>query len=91
VLRPVVPAEGLVVRIDARGAGRSPGFMDPRSVREVDDIVAGIAWAAAQPWSSGKIGMCGISYYAINQWQAAARNPPHLAACCIWWLVRRIA
>jgi predicted acyl esterase len=72
------------LRVDARGAGRSPGFMDPRSPREIDDIVACIEWAAAQPWSSGKIGMCGISYYAINQWQVASRRPPHLAACCIW-------
>ena len=28
--------------------------------------------------------MNGISYYASNQWQVAAKNPPHLAACCIW-------
>ena len=28
--------------------------------------------------------MAGISYYAINQWQVAALQPPHLAAICIW-------
>ena len=37
-----------------------------------------------QPWSSGKIGMAGISYYAINQWQVAGLQPPHLAAICVW-------
>lgn len=33
-----------------------------------------------QPRPSGKIGMNGISYYAINQWTVASRQPPHLAA-----------
>jgi hypothetical protein len=28
--------------------------------------------------------MNGISYYASNQWRAAAAQPPHLAAICIW-------
>src|SRR5262249_12529643 len=41
-------------------------------------------WAAAQPWSSGKIGLNGISYYGINQWHVASLQPPHLAAMCIW-------
>jgi predicted acyl esterase len=37
-----------------------------------------------QPWSNGKIGLNGISYYGINQWQVASLQPPHLAALCIW-------
>ena len=36
------------------------------------------------PWSSGKIGLAGISYYASNQWRVAALQPPHLAAICVW-------
>jgi predicted acyl esterase len=28
--------------------------------------------------------MNGISYYASNQWRAAATQPPHLAAICAW-------
>ena len=28
--------------------------------------------------------MNGISYYASNQWRAAAAQPPHLAAICVW-------
>jgi len=28
--------------------------------------------------------MNGISYYASNQWRAAASQPPHLAAICVW-------
>jgi predicted acyl esterase len=37
-----------------------------------------------QPWSNGKIGLNGISYYAINQWHVASLQPPHLAAMCVW-------
>ena len=43
-----------------------------------------IEWAAQQPWCSGKVGLNGISYYATNQWRAAASQPPHLAAICVW-------
>ena len=38
---------------------------------------------AYQPWSNGKVGLNGISYYAMNQWQVAALQPPHLAAMCV--------
>jgi predicted acyl esterase len=72
------------VRVDSRGAGRSPGVLDIWSAREAQDIYDCVEWAARQSWSSGKIGMNGISYYAMNQWQAAALQPPHLAAICIW-------
>ena len=43
-----------------------------------------IEWAGIQPWSSGKVGLLGISYYAVNQWQVAALHPPHLAAMIPW-------
>ena len=43
-----------------------------------------IEWAGVQPWSNGKVGLNGISYYAINQWHVATLQPPHLAAMCIW-------
>jgi uncharacterized protein len=79
-----VPDGYACVRIDSRGAGRSPGFIDTRSPRETQDLYQCIEWAAAQAWCSGKIGMCGISYYAINQWTIAEQRPPHLAACCVW-------
>jgi predicted acyl esterase len=72
------------IRVDSRGAGRSPGLLDPWSERESRDICEAIAWAAAQPWSSGKVGMNGISYYGMNQWFAASRRPPALAAICVW-------
>ena len=45
-----------LVRVDVRGTGRSPGFMDLLSIRETLDYYECIEWAAAQPWSSGKVG-----------------------------------
>ena len=72
------------VRIDSRGAGRSPGYLDPFSKRETKDFYDCIEWASHQSWSNGKIGLNGISYYAINQWQVAALQPPNLKAMCVW-------
>ncbi len=68
------------VRVDSRGSGRSPGVIDPFSPRETKDYYNCIEWAGIQEWSSGKVGLCGISYYAMNQWLVAALKPPHLAA-----------
>jgi uncharacterized protein len=79
-----VPDGYAVVRIDSRGTGRSPGFIDPWSPRETRDLYQCIEWAGVQPWSSGKVGLNGISYYAMNAWQVAALQPPHLAAICAW-------
>ena len=39
---------------------------------------------ARKAWSNGKVGINGISYYAMNQWKVGALKPPHLAALCIW-------
>src|ERR1700690_2557637 len=72
------------VRVDSRGAGCSPGFIDHFSPRETKDFYECIEWAGVQPWSNGKVGLNGISYYGINQWHVASRQPPHLAAMCIW-------
>ena len=79
-----VPDGYACVRVDSRGAGRSPGYMDPFSERETRDFYECIEWAGVQPWSNGKVGANGISYYAINQWQVACLKPPHLAAMCAW-------
>ncbi len=79
-----VPHGYAVVRVDSRGAGCSPGLMDPASERETEDLYQCIEWAGTAPWSNGKVGMLGISYYASNQWRVAARHPPHLAAIIPW-------
>ncbi|OGA24914.1 MAG: peptidase S15 [Betaproteobacteria bacterium RIFCSPLOWO2_02_FULL_67_26] len=79
-----VPHDYICVRVDSRGAGRSPGFIDPFSPRETKDFYHCIEWAGVQPWSSGKVGLNGISYYGMNQWHVATLQPPHLAALCVW-------
>jgi predicted acyl esterase len=72
------------VRVDSRGTGRSPGYVDHFSPRESRDFYQCIEWAGVQPWCNGKVGLNGISYYGINQWHVASLQPPHLAALCIW-------
>lgn len=79
-----VPDGYACLRVDSRGAGRSPGYIDPFSPGETKDLYHCIEWAARQPWSNGKVGLNGISYYGINQWQVASLKPPHLTAMCIW-------
>lgn len=79
-----VPWGYVCIRVDSRGAGRSPGRLDIFSPREIKDYYNAIEWAAAQPWSTGKVGLNGISYYAITQWLVASLQPPHLT-CLIPW------
>jgi hypothetical protein len=79
-----VPQGYAAVRIDGRGSGKSPGRCEPWSLAEAIDFYDAIEWAAAQPWCSGKVGLCGISYYAINQWFVANHQPPSLKAIIPW-------
>lgn len=79
-----VPAGYAVVRVDSRGCGASPGYIDHFSPRETRDFYCCIEWAGTRPWSNGRVGLNGVSYYGINQWQVASLQPPHLAAMCIW-------
>lgn len=79
-----VPDGYVCIRVDSRGAARSPGVIDIWSLREAQDFKICIDWAGEQPWSNGKVGLNGISYYAENQWQTAALQPKHLAAMCAW-------
>ena len=79
-----VPDGYACLRIDSRGSGRSPGMLDVWSPRETLDLYQCVEWAGTQTWSNGKVGINGISYYAMNQWTVGAMKPPHLAALCIW-------
>lgn len=68
-----------VVIQDTRGRYTSEGefyaFRD-----DINDGFDTVEWAAAQPWSSGRVGMYGASYVGATQWLAAISRPPHLAA-----------
>ncbi|HZT63868.1 MAG TPA: CocE/NonD family hydrolase [Burkholderiales bacterium] len=79
-----VPEGYVVVKVDSRGSGKSPGRLDVNSPSEFRDFYDAIEWAAVQPWASGKVGLLGISYYAAGQWMIAAERPPHLAAMLPW-------
>jgi predicted acyl esterase len=69
------------VRVDMRGNGDSEGLMfDEYTKQEQEDALAVIEWLARQPWSTGRVGMMGISWGGFNALQVAARRPPALKA-----------
>jgi predicted acyl esterase len=73
-----------VVNPDPRGVFNSEGDIQMFSPQEAQDGYDLIEWAAAQPWSTGKIGMAGNSWLAVTQWLIASVTPPHLAAIAPW-------
>jgi uncharacterized protein len=79
-----VPRGYAVINADLRGAGTSEGIGDWFSDQEAQDYYDLIEWAGAQTWSSGRVGLDGVSYLAISQYKLAALRPPHLAAICPW-------
>jgi predicted acyl esterase len=79
-----VPKGYVVVRVDGRGTGASPGHLDLLAAENSEAYYDAVEWAAAQPWSTGRVGLLGISFYAMNQWGVAALRPPHLAAMVPW-------
>ncbi len=73
-----------VVNADIRGAGTSDGAGALMSDQEAEDVYDLIEWAGAAPWSSGGVGMAGVSDLAMAQFKAAALRPPSLKAICPW-------
>lgn len=73
-----------VVNCDLRGAGTSDGTGSLLSAQEGQDGHDLVEWAAAQPWSTGRVGMIGVSYLAMSQWNTAAHRPAHLRAIVPW-------
>ncbi|UUX95337.1 CocE/NonD family hydrolase [Aquabacterium sp. J223] len=66
------------VHMDVRGTGRSGGdyrYMCPAEQRDLYEV---IEWIARQPWSNGRVGGIGQSYYARMQWFMAIQGPPAL-------------
>ena len=79
---PYVAGHGYAcVRVDMRGSGESDGVLQGEYLpQEQDDGLEVLAWLAAQPWCTGKVGIIGISWGGFNGLQIAARQPPQLAA-----------
>ena len=75
-----VPRGYVHVIANARGTSGSGGTWGLLDRQERDDLFDLIEWIAIQPWCNGKVGMIGISYYAMAQLAAAAAHPPSLKA-----------
>ena len=69
----------VVLAQDCRGRFASEGDFYA-FLNEGKDGYDAIEWAAAQPWSNGKVGTYGGSYLAWDQYHAAMYKPPHLVA-----------
>ncbi|MGW3473548.1 CocE/NonD family hydrolase [Saccharopolyspora sp. NPDC000995] len=69
-----------LVSVSLRGIGRSPGCLDYGGAQDQADARAVVEWAASQQWSTGKVGMLGISYPGWTTLMAAANAPRGLAA-----------
>jgi uncharacterized protein len=67
----------VVVMQDVRGRYASDGEFTP-SDQEFEDGHDTVQWAAALPWSDGRVGMFGRSYHSETQWRAAVMQPPAL-------------
>jgi predicted acyl esterase len=92
-----VPHEYIVIIVDPRGFGRSPGQM---RAAELDgavgeyaiisqgiwarDMYDAIEWAGTQEWSNGNVGLSGVSILGFSQWRVTGLNPPHLKAINPW-------
>ena len=78
----VVPRGYVGARVDVRGTGASEGRVPEReySEQELADGEEVIAWLASQSWSSGSVGMWGISWGGFNAIHMAMRRPPALKA-----------
>jgi len=72
--------EGYVyAHMDVRGCGQSGGEFRLMDINEQKDLYDVIEWLGAQPWSNGKVGGIGQSYFCILQWWMAIQQPPSLA------------
>ncbi|MEH6607537.1 MAG: CocE/NonD family hydrolase [Pseudomonadales bacterium] len=79
-----VPKGYIQIRVDSRGAGKSPGVAKIFGRQESLDYYEAIEWAGAQSWGNGSVGLSGVSYYAVNQWIVASLQPPSLKAIIPW-------
>jgi uncharacterized protein len=74
----------VVMQADVRGMHKSEGHAGVLTDLDAQDYYDLIEWAARQPWSSGAVGLVGVSYLCMSQWRAAALRPPSLRAMIPW-------
>lgn len=66
--------------MDLRGTGISGGCFAMRGAIDQSDLKDVVEWLGTQEWSSGKVGMFGVSYEGFTPVAAAIAQPEHLAA-----------
>jgi putative CocE/NonD family hydrolase len=71
----------VLIAQDVRGRYASEGDWYPFKYESQDGYDT-VEWAAALPYSNGKVGMYGGSYVGATQYLAAIAKPPHLAGIC---------
>ncbi len=57
--------------MDVRGCGKSGGEFRLLDRNEQKDLYDVIEWLGRQPWSNGKVGGIGQSYFCMSQWWMA--------------------
>jgi putative CocE/NonD family hydrolase len=70
-----------VLAQNSAGNWKEEGEIRPFFSADTTDVEDGydtIEWAAAQPWSNGKVGGFGYSYPSWCLWKLAPTRPPHL-------------
>ena len=75
-----VPNGYVLIRTDQRGTCNTPGRFEQFSLQEAKDYYDTIEWAGKQPWSNGKVGIHGSSYYGMNSFYVSQFQPPSLKA-----------
>jgi predicted acyl esterase len=73
-----------VINGDSRGSWGSEGDLTIFGQQEAQDGHDVIEWAAALPWTNGRVGLAGVSYLCCVQYSIAATHPPHLYAINPW-------
>lgn len=71
----------VVIMQDVRGRFASDGDEYYPLIWEGVDGYDAVEWAAALPWSNGRVGTMGQSYLGITQYLLAPTRPPHLVTC----------
>lgn len=79
-----VPNGYAVIMLGLRGSSGSDGPIQLLGDGEARGYADAIEWAAAQPWSNGRVGLNGVSYLAMTQWRVAALRPAGLRAMIPW-------
>ena len=75
-----VPYGYAVINLEEVGVGKNRAEYLQFGAQNARNYADCIEWAADQPWSTGKVGLFGASFYAMTQYTAAQFHPKGLTA-----------